>query len=126
MKRTVILLTMGAAAFAQNWPAFRGPMASGISDGMGAPVKWDAEKGTNVAWKTPIAGISVSSPVIWGDKVFLVTSVSSNPKSEFRSGLYGDTVATNPVGEVLMGTPAITKGMIVVRGMKNIYGIAGQ
>ncbi len=92
MKRAVLFMTVGAiSAFAQNWPAFRGPMASGISDGMAAPVQWDAEKGTNVAWKTPVAGISVSSPVIWGDKVFLVTSVSSDPKSEFRSGLYGDT-----------------------------------
>lgn len=92
MRRTTILLIISTASvLAQNWPAFRGPMASGISDGMAAPVKWDAEKGTNVAWKTPVAGISVSSPVIWGDKVFLTTSVSSDPKSEFRSGLYGDT-----------------------------------
>jgi len=92
MRRIAVVLTMATlGAFAQNWPAFRGPMASGISDGMAPPVKWDAEKGTNVAWKTPVAGISVSSPVIWGDKVFLVTSVSSDPKSEFRAGLYGDT-----------------------------------
>lgn len=92
MRRIAILLTVGALSVAgQNWPAFRGQMASGISDGMTVPVKWDAEKGTNVAWKTPIGGISVSSPVIWGDKVFLVTSISSDPKSEFRAGLYGDT-----------------------------------
>lgn len=43
-----------------------------------------------------------------------------------KAGAVYELVATNPVGEVLMGTPAITKGMIVVRGMKNIYGIAGQ
>ncbi len=100
MRRAALFLTIAAAtALAQNWPAFRGPMASGISDGLAAPLKWDAEKGTNVAWKTPIAGISVSSPVIWGGKVFLVTSVSSDPKSEFRSGAYGDTEPAKDVSE---------------------------
>jgi outer membrane protein assembly factor BamB len=58
---------------------------------MQPPVQWDAEKGINIAWKIPISGISVSSPVIWGGRIYAVTSISSNPKSEFRSGLYGDT-----------------------------------
>jgi len=94
-----IIILAAASAFAQNWPAFRGPMGSGILDGANAPVKWDAEKGVNIAWKTPIPGLSVSSPVVWGDKVFVVTSISSDPKSEFRHGLYGDVAPAKDVSE---------------------------
>jgi outer membrane protein assembly factor BamB len=82
---------LATALCAQNWSGFRGPMGQGVADGMQPPVRWDGEKGTNILWKTPIPGISVSSPVVWGDRVYAVTSISSDPKSEFRSGLYGDT-----------------------------------
>jgi outer membrane protein assembly factor BamB len=91
MRSTAALLLCAAAAWGQNWPAFRGPMASGILEGADPPVKWNAETGSNVVWKTPLPGISVSSPVVWEDRVFAVTAISSDPKSEFRHGLYGDT-----------------------------------
>lgn len=88
-----------ASAPAQNWPAFRGPMGSGIGDGANPPVSWNAEKNLNVAWKTPIPGISVSSPVIWGDRVFVVTSISGDPAAGFRHGLYGDVEPDKDQGE---------------------------
>jgi outer membrane protein assembly factor BamB len=65
-------------------------MGAGVADGTNPPVKWDATKGDGVAWKTSIPGLSVSSPVVWGNQVFVVTSISSDPASEFRHGLYGD------------------------------------
>ena len=74
----------------QNWPAFRGPNASGIADGQGAPLSWNAEDSTNILWKTPIPGLGNSSPVIWGDRVFLTAAVSSSGNKFFRTGLYGD------------------------------------
>lgn len=77
-------------ARAQNWPAFRGANAAGVVEGKTAPVKWDAEKNVNLAWKVEIPGLAHSSPVVWEDKVFVTTAVSSDPKSVFRSGLYGD------------------------------------
>ncbi|HEX9760645.1 MAG TPA: PQQ-binding-like beta-propeller repeat protein [Candidatus Acidoferrales bacterium] len=82
------LLSAGAAG-ADNWPTFRGPGATGIAQGS-APVEWDAEKGHNILWKTPIPGLAVSSPVVWGDRIFVTTAVSSDPNSGFRHGLYGD------------------------------------
>jgi hypothetical protein len=91
MKRIALLTFAALTALAQNWPAFRGPMGAGVDDAAAPPVQWNAEKNENIAWKTPIPGISVSSPVVWGDRIFVVTSVSSDPKSEFRHGLYGDT-----------------------------------
>lgn len=74
----------------QNWPQFRGPQASGVVDGKPLPTTWDATKGTGVVWKTEIPGLAVSSPIVWGDTVYLTTAVSSDPQATFRHGLYGD------------------------------------
>jgi outer membrane protein assembly factor BamB len=84
------LLLSAAAVSAQNWPQFRGPAASGVAEGHAAPVKWDASKMENVLWKTAIPGLAHSSPVVWGERVFVTTAVSSQPKPEARFGLYGD------------------------------------
>ena len=73
----------------QNWPQFRGPGASGVVEGRPAVVKWDAEKSVNTVWKTAIPGLAHSSPVVWGDKVFITTAVSTG-KDETRYGLFGD------------------------------------
>ena len=89
MKHWVWILFAGAV-FAQNWPSFRGPRASGIADGQKPPVKWDVPQSVNVAWKTPIPGLAHSGPVVWGDRIFVTTAISSDPKAKFRWGLYGD------------------------------------
>src|SRR5207248_2871789 len=52
------------AAAAGEWPQFRGPASSGVSDDARPPVKWDAVKGTNIVWTADIPGLSVSSPVV--------------------------------------------------------------
>jgi len=82
-------LCVAALTQAQNWPSFRGPGASGIVEGK-APQTWDATKGVNIVWKTEIPGLAHSSPVIWGDRVYVTTAVSSDAKAVFRHGLYGD------------------------------------
>ena len=74
----------------RQWPSFRGNHASGVADGQNLPESWDAEKGTNIKWKTRIPGLSHSSPVIWGDRVFVTTAISSRSDATFRKGLYGD------------------------------------
>lgn len=86
----LLLLLAAVTLHAQQWPAFRGPMSSGVDEKANPPLKWNGETGHNIAWKTPIPGISVASPVVWENKVFVVTSVSADPKAEFRHGLYGD------------------------------------
>ena len=84
-------LSAAVPAFAQqNWPQFRGASASGISEGTPLPVKWNVETGENILWKTPIPGLSHASPVVWDNKVFIATAISSIPKPYFRAGLYGD------------------------------------
>ncbi|MBM3770486.1 MAG: hypothetical protein FJW27_04195 [Acidimicrobiia bacterium] len=77
-----------------NWPSFRGPNASGIADGQAPPVAWDEERRINVRWRAAIPGLGHSSPVVWGDRVFVTTAVSSLPNPEFRpGGLRGDNVS---------------------------------
>src|SRR6266850_1625680 len=81
----------GAVLSAQNWPSFRGPSASGVAEGKEpTAVKWNAASGENILWKTPLAGVAVSSPIVWADRVFVSTAVSSDPASGIRTGLYGD------------------------------------
>ena len=58
---------------ATNWPQWRGPGGMGISTEKNLPVEWSATK--NIKWKTPIAGRAHSSPVVWGNKLFLTTAI---------------------------------------------------
>lgn len=80
---------------AQNWPAFRGPNASGVADGANPPTTWDAEKSVNILWKTAIPGLGHSSPVVWGDKVFITTAVSGAANPEFVHGPTDTGASTN-------------------------------
>src|SRR4030095_81529 len=85
---TILIAVLGAAQ-AQTWPQFRGPGATGVTEGLAKPAKFDAATSQNVRWKTAIPGLSHASPVVWGNKVFVVPAVSTK-KDETRFGLYGD------------------------------------
>ena len=56
-----------------RWPGWRGPGGQGVASATGLPTEWSATK--NVAWKTPIPGRGHSSPVVWGDRIFLTTAI---------------------------------------------------
>ncbi|HEX5732003.1 MAG TPA: PQQ-binding-like beta-propeller repeat protein, partial [Blastocatellia bacterium] len=75
---------------AGNWPSFRGPQASGVAERQNLPDKWNGKTGENILWRTPIPGLAHSSPVVWGNRVFVTTASSSDPNATFRPGLYGD------------------------------------
>ena len=62
--------TIGSAA---NWPQWRGPDGSGISTEKNLPIEWTPTK--NIKWKTAIDGRGHSSPIVWGNKIFLTTAV---------------------------------------------------
>jgi outer membrane protein assembly factor BamB len=100
MGRTLSLLlsvVLSTTLSAQNWPMFRGPRASGVADGSPLPVTWNIQTGENVVWRTPVAGVAVSSPIVWGDRVFVSTAISSDASAGIRTGLYGDV---EPVKDV--------------------------
>jgi outer membrane protein assembly factor BamB len=75
---------------AQNWPQFRGAGATGVAEGRTTPATWDAPKMTGVRWKAAVPGLAHSSPVVWGERVYLTSAVSSEAKPAERYGLYGD------------------------------------
>lgn len=71
-----------------HWPAFHGHDGRGVGTGA-PPVHFDVATGRNIAWKTPIPGLSHGSPVIWGDRVYVVTAESDEVAPELKVGLYG-------------------------------------
>jgi outer membrane protein assembly factor BamB len=79
-----------APVAADNWPGFRGPSASGVADSQKLPDTWDGTTGKNISWKIAVPGLAHSSPIVWGDRVFLTSAVSSLPTASFKRGLYGD------------------------------------
>ena len=90
MKLTTLFVAAALATAADsNWPQFRGAGASGIGNGA-TPIQWDGEKGDHVLWKTEIPGLGHSSPVIWGDRIFVTSAVPANGEASLKVGLYGN------------------------------------
>src|SRR5690606_18795299 len=76
----VVLTLFGASLLtAENWPQFRGPSSVGVSAEKDLPVRWSGEEG--VAWKAAVAGLGVSSPIVWGDRVFVTSQLGASPVS---------------------------------------------
>jgi outer membrane protein assembly factor BamB len=77
------LLTLAICAAPQtaaddaNWPQWRGPDGLGVSAGTGYPEEWAPDK--NVAWKTAVPGRGHSSPIVWGDRIFLTSAIEGGP-----------------------------------------------
>lgn len=69
----IVLASWNLTAMAENWPAWRGPRGDGTALEKGVPVKWNGETGENVVWKTHIPGVGHGSPIVWGDRIFLIT-----------------------------------------------------
>lgn len=82
----LVCLAAAHSAAAQNWPSFRGPNASGLADGLALPVDFGPE---DAAWSTALPGLGHSSPIVWGDLVFVTTAISDDPDAIFIHGLDG-------------------------------------
>ena len=70
----IVLLTALTLHADDHWPDFRGPQGNGHSNAIGLPLTWSETQ--NVAWKTAIPGRGWSSPVVWGDQVWLTTATA--------------------------------------------------
>ena len=75
--RVVLMLSimLVQAARADNWPQWRGPLGTGVSPEKGVPTEWSPTQ--NIAWRSQLGGLGVSSPVVWGDRVFVTYQVGS-------------------------------------------------
>ena len=91
MKKIVLICLIGIsglAAVAQpHWPQFRGAGSLGRGeDGSGLPSVWSQNE--NIVWKTPVPGLGWSSPVVWGNRIFLSAAVSEGNVETPKKGLY--------------------------------------
>ena len=75
----LVLLLLAASVSAENWPAWRGPRGDGTSLEPAAPVHWNAQ--SHVVWKTSIPGAGHASPIVWADRLFVVSAL---PESQDR------------------------------------------
>ena len=85
----VLLAGQAASAQSDNWPQFRGPTGMGITADKSLPVEWGGADAKNVLWKAPLKGNGQSSPIVWGDKVFVCTvdwpaNVAENQRGEVQ------------------------------------------
>src|SRR5580700_11341771 len=69
---------MGSPPEAENWSQWRGASGTGASSETGLPVRWGPTE--NIAWTARLSGLGVSSPIVWGDRVF-ATSQSGAGRS---------------------------------------------
>ena len=81
MKLTLVLLPAVMLAASDDWPRWRGPFDNGVARG-DVPIEFG--EGRNLAWKVDIPGRGFSSPVMWGDKLFLTTAVPSGSGKEYK------------------------------------------
>ena len=84
-----------STADADFWPSFRGEFARGVADGSPLPERWDPASGANVRWRAEIPGASHSSPIVWGDRAYVVTAVTDG-ESEL---VLGDAGGISLAGE---------------------------
>jgi outer membrane protein assembly factor BamB len=70
-----LALALCGSVSAADWPQWRGPLGTGITDERDLPERWSATE--NVAWKASLAGVGVSSPIVWGDRVFVTSQIGT-------------------------------------------------
>lgn len=74
----IVMFGITALLHADNWPQWRGPSATGVSAETGLPDRWSDSE--NIAWKAPLRGLGISSPVVWGDRVFVTSQVGRSAR----------------------------------------------
>ena len=102
MFSTFLLLTASLFADQPAWPGFLGAGASEV-DPASIPLKWSPTE--NVAWDASLPGHGQSSPVIWGDKVFVTTVEGDNKEVSVDSRNYGPIRSAQIIGKVVYRLP---------------------
>jgi outer membrane protein assembly factor BamB len=82
----LVCLAPASASSPQHWPQFRGTGSLGVAEDPKLPDKWSTTE--NVAWKIEVPGVGWSSPIVWGDRIFVTSVINSDPKEAPKKGLY--------------------------------------
>lgn len=117
LESSVLILSLAACASAraENWPRFRGPNGTGIALNQNIPMQWSGTK--NVLWKTALPGRGNSSPIIWGDRIFLQTAPddkerqmiclnAANGAIRWQTTIAGGRARTHKKNSLASSTPA--------------------
>lgn len=84
---------------AGHWPSFRGAEAAGVAQNQNLPDRWNPATGENMLWRATIPGLAHSSPIVWGETLFVTSAISSRTDATFKPGLYGDGDASEDRSE---------------------------
>ena len=111
----LLSLFITAPSYAGNWPGWRGPNSNGVAEGSGYPVSWDSSK--NILWEVKFPGPSGSTPVIWGDDLFLTTNAGgknrviclnkNTGKEKWHSDFGAEDVGKHKKGSGSSPSPAV-------------------
>jgi outer membrane protein assembly factor BamB len=121
MRRGLVILTLAlcfsSAALGGNWPRFRGPNGTGTVADKDVPLKWSEQE--NLLWKVRLPGQGNSSPVIWGDRIFLQAATNDGKERQllclstvdgkvlWTRKAPGDMAKTHRKNSLASGTPAV-------------------
>ena len=89
----------------RQWPNFRGPQGIGIAYHTGVPTLWDGPSGENVLWKVPVPRPGFSSPIVWGEKLFLSGADKENQEVYCYATQSGDLLWQGQAND-LPGSPS--------------------
>jgi outer membrane protein assembly factor BamB len=107
----LIVFLSRAAAYGENWPHWRGPAQTGVSTERGLPERWSETE--NVAWRAPVRGLGISSPIVWDNYVFVTSQIGRGAR---RPGTHPTLVQGGSPAEAgerpLGGSSASTAGPI--------------
>jgi outer membrane protein assembly factor BamB len=78
----VLALAASTVIDANDWPHWRGPAATGVAAPSALPSTWSATN--NLAWQAPLAGAGVSSPIVWGNRVFVTSQIGDGRRRDGR------------------------------------------
>ena len=103
------LPTLAQEKVAQHWASWRGPLGTGVAPDANPPIEWSETK--NIRWKVPLPGKGHSTPIVWGDRIFLTAAVpvgqALEPKYSGRPGAHNNLPVTSKQKFIVM---AVNRG----------------
>ena len=100
----LVLLCAGTSLSANDWPHWRGPSATGVAAPSALPATWSAKE--NIAWQMPLDGAGVSSPIVWGDRVYVTSQAGDGRRQSGRHPTLAQGVDPATAGESTLVTAA--------------------
>ena len=97
MRTVLFLCALSVSLSADNWPHWRGPSATGIAAPSALPATWNSKE--NIAWQMPLDGAGVSSPIVWGDRVYVTSQAGDGRRQSGRHPTLAQGVDPATAGE---------------------------